>query len=481
MLQHRRITLGVSLFLIVAISLAFTFVSGRDAIALVETKRADLTVTVEEEGTLKPVSETVIRSPLERTTRITYLIDEGTFVSEGDLLVEFDTGDIEERVQRYRLNYESKRAAHAASQSRLVIVTSDVESDNRKAALEVEFAEMAFNKFVELERDQLEREAELDILIAEQSLRISKERLGFSERLAAGGFETKSTVNRDRLTVTSETARLEKAEGDQAITMTYDLGKRYQKLSSDLAEKRKRLMRIRREGESRLVQARARLNSAEATLEVSKLAMEDAEAQLNATKLYAPHEGMVVYGGSASRVSRDSMIEEGARVRYRQELITIPDTSAYKIAIKLHESVIADVAPGQDAVITFDALPDEQFRGKVGSVSVFPDSQSWWGDPNNKVYSAEVVLTERVDNVSPGASAKAEIIMHHLEDVITVPREAIQNIAGDQFCEVQSGLKSERRPVEIGIFNDSHVQIRSGLEPGEMIVAQRFDAAASVF
>jgi HlyD family secretion protein len=76
------------------------------------------------------------------------------------------------------------------------------------------------------------------------------------------------------------------------------------------------------------------------------------------------------------------MIEEGAQVRNRQELITLPDTSQMKVDIKVHESQINKVKKGQTAFIVLDLEPDKRYKGIVSKVAPLPDSASFFSDPN---------------------------------------------------------------------------------------------------
>ncbi len=451
----------------------FTKPGSGSEVTLLETERSNLVVSVEESGTLKPVTETTIRNGVHGTSRIIYLVPEGSMVEEGDLLVELDASGLEDHVERRLLSHERRQATHASAQSRLVIAKSDAESKVRKAQLKVDFARMDMEKFEKLERSHLVREAEMDVMLARESLKIAEERFQNSRKLTAAGFETESTLNRDRLAVTTDSVRLEKALGSEEVEKRFDLVKRYEKLSANLIETQKELMRTKRETEGRVIQAEEKLRSAEASMEVSALALEEARAQLSSAKIHAPHAGMVVYGGSGSRATRESMIEEGAMVRDRQELITIPDLSSMKIAVKIHETLASDVQPGQDALITLDSDPERIYRGEVSHVALFPDRQNFWSASKARVYSAEITITDPVVDINPGASGKAQIILHYLEDVVTVPIDAVTTIEGQQIIEVQSaGRKTETRPVEIGVFNERRVHVLSGLEPGEVVVVR---------
>lgn len=444
-----------------------------EGLTLREAQRSNLVVSIKESGTFEPVKETTIRNEVRGSSRIVFLIKEGSIVEKGDLLVELDAAEHEKRVQSRLLAFKGREAALAAAESRLVIAKSDAESAVNKAKLAVDFARMDFEKFEELEKSQMLRETELDVMLAEESLRISRERYENSKMLSEEGFETEATVNRDKLAVTSDAARLEKARSGEEMQVNFDMIKRYEELNSELIESQKELMRTQREAKGSIVKAEARLKSAEASLDLAKLSLEEAEEQLAATKIYAPHAGMVVYGGSASRVTRESMIEEGAEVRNRQELLTIPDTSAMKIRIKVHETVASDVQAGQEALVRLDSAQDRVLRGRVSQVALFPDRQSWWSGNQARVYSAEVTITDPVDDLQPGASGEAQIITHYLEDVITVPIDAVTTIEGRHIVEVNGpGRGTEVRSVELGVFNGRRVHVLSGLEEGETLVVR---------
>ena len=193
--------------------------------------------------------------------------------------------------------------------------------------------------------------------------------------------------------------------------------------------------------------------------------------QLTATELFAPQSGLVVYAISESRYSNESMVEEGATVRMRQELIKIPDTSRMKVIIKVHESQIGQVVEGQPAFIVLDSMPDDRFRGEVRKVALLPDSQSRWGNPNLKVYSTEIVITDKLpETVKPGVSARAEIVITQLPDALTVPIQCVTTLNGIQVCYVDKIGDPKPVPVEIGLYNNHSIEIISGLELGDLVL-----------
>ena len=63
--------------------------------AFYQVKRADMLISVVEEGALRALNETVVRSGLEGFNRIIQLAPEGSYVQKGELLVELDSSGLE--------------------------------------------------------------------------------------------------------------------------------------------------------------------------------------------------------------------------------------------------------------------------------------------------------------------------------------------------------------------------------------------------
>jgi RND family efflux transporter MFP subunit len=176
---------------------------------------------------------------------------------------------------------------------------------------------------------------------------------------------------------------------------------------------------------------------------------------------------MFYYGG-------EERIREGATVRERQAIITIPDMSRMSVKVKIHESYIKKIKKGQKARITVDAYPDKVLTGEVTKVGVLPDSQNRWMNPDMKVYLTTITLDSTQDWVKPGMSAKVEILVNKIENCVYVPVQAVSPDGEKQVCYV-AGLKTVRREVQIGDFNDEFIEVKNGLAEGERVLLRRPD------
>lgn len=457
----------------VALLIAIFFMSrgGDDIDSLNHTvERGDFVISIVEGGTLEAVNEVVVKNTIDGDSRIIWLIPEGTYVKKGDLLVEFDTGEAEKNVEEQRVKFEARQAALVKAENDLVITRSTAESDISEAKLAVEFATMDLEKFEDLERVHKVREAELKIDTAEEALKLAQQRYEWSVKLSEKGFETKTQVDRDKLDVSLKSKEFETAKSNHRMLETFDLKKEYAEFVSNKKEAIANLERVKKQVDSKVAQDEANVNSAKITLKLTEESLAKRLEQLKATKVKAPQDGLVIYAKPRSRWGDEPQIAEGSTIRNRASLISIPDVSSMKVSVKIHESMISQVKKGQKAYIVLDSLPDQRFNGEVTKVAILPDSNRSWSNPDLKVYSTEVTIAETIEGVKPGVSAKVEIVIEELSDVLTVPIQAVTTIDGEQVCFRNNGGDPEPIPVEVGKFNTKYIEIRSGLEVGDEVM-----------
>lgn len=436
-----------------------------------ETKRGDFLISIVEGGTLQAVNEVVIRSEVEGTARIIDIVPEGSYAKKGDLLVELDSSSSQDAVNLQQINVEKAQFALVQAEQQLDIQKSMVDSEVQAATLDVEFAESDRKKFAEGEAQQTQRNAQIEITNVLEKLKIAEERLQWSQELFKQGFETKGNLDADRLTVSTTKLSLEKSEKSLWMVETFDNPKKRRALESALQEAKEKLDRVKLQGERKLSQFTADVETQKKTLELSQAKLERDKKQLTATKIYAPQDGLVVYGSAESggHFSNESMIEEGAVVRNRQQLINLPDVSAFKLKVKIHESHINQVQVGQPAFVVLDSMPDQRFNGMVNKVAPLPDGQSRWGNPDLKVYATEILLNDKLPDVKPGVSARAEVVITNLANVLTVPIQAVTTRKGSQVVFLASAPEKPV-PVTVGMYNSKFIEITSGLKDGNQVL-----------
>lgn len=323
------------------------------------------------------------------------------------------------------------------------------------------------------EAQQRLRQLQDDALLYQSEVALAEENIEGSKRLAERQFITRSALEGEMMSLEKSRLALQTAQTALDIYRRYEFPKLAEETLSNYNEALQRMRRVKREARSRMAKVEALHRSAEHRYRLAEQKMAHLEFQLESCIIRAERPGLVAYGSPSDNRSRRTTydpIGEGATVRLRQAIITIPDMSRMSVAVGIHESHVKRVSIGQRARIIADAEPDRVLEGRVAELAVLPDSSNFRHNPNMKVYPARVNIEGTHEFLKPGMNARVEIIVNELEDVLYVPVQAINVRDGTYFCFVRNGSRGERRRVEVGEFNDQFIEIRSGLAEGEEVL-----------
>ena len=445
--------------------------------AYYEVKRGDFTVSVVEGGTLATVKEVSIRSEVEGTARIISIVAEGSYAKKGDLLVELDSAQATDQVNQQQINYEKAKFAVEQAEAQVEIAKSATNSDYIAAELKVKFARIDQDRYLQGQKAVDLIESSNKLVQAQALFLVNSNTYKYSTNLAAKGYETKAKVDGDWLTLLNNQNSVIVASNGISMLKNFDVLKLEEKYASDLMQARQELDRVVSQNKRKMAQYVADLESQRNTLALNESKLARDKKNLAATKIYAPQDGLVVYQVSENRFSSESLIEGGAVVRNRQELIKLPDLSRMKVTVKIHESHVNMIRPGLPAFVVLDSAPDVRYAGVVEKVAPLPDTQARWGNPNLKVYNTDIYITDPLNDAKPGVSAKAEIIVTNIANTLSVPIQAITTYKGKQVAYFVNGSKPDPRPVEAGLFNTKFIEIVSGMKEGDrVLLSPPFDA-----
>ncbi len=310
-----------------------------------------------------------------------------------------------------------------------------------------------------------------DISLSQSRLERASDKLEWTRKLREKEYVAQTELRADELEVLSLEAQLEKSQISLELFRLYEFPKEGRKLLADFFEAIRELERTKARARSRLAQEQAKLKNREATHELQRTNLEKLEKQLTACTIRATVPGQVVYGSSLLDrwERRNNPIKDGADVRERQVIISIPDTTQMMVDIKINENWISQVEQGMPARITASALPDKTFTGKVMKKAPIADPENWFS-PDLKVYSTEVSIAENDPEIRTGMSADAEIIINQLKDVIYVPIQSVITVEDRKICYVSTDKGLQSREVEVGAFNTDFVEIKSGLDVGDKVL-----------
>jgi multidrug efflux pump subunit AcrA (membrane-fusion protein) len=153
-----------------------------------------------------------------------------------------------------------------------------------------------------------------------------------------------------------------------------------------------------------------------------------------------------------------------------------------QVKLNIHESLIKKIKVGQKAEIRIESFPGVVFQGTVTSVSQLADSTRPWMNGGAKQYPTVVNLDDlKSQEIKPGMTAEAKVLVGVLENVLVVPVQAISEHKGNFFAFVLRGGRIKSEKVKIGENNETHVQILDGLVEGDRVALDARLRAAAEF
>ena len=201
----------------------------------------------------------------------------------------------------------------------------------------------------------------------------------------------------------------------------------------------------------------------QADMDQAKAALAQTTAQLDLAKhnlalatITAPFAGIV------SAVNAN--VGESVSTTGASSVVSLVDPNALRLDVPVAEEDVARVQVGQNATITFDALPGQTYTGKV--VAIAPDAAIQSGVAT---YTVSISL-DKTQGVKPGLTGKASIVYAQHDHALLVPNEAVRSTASGHVVDVIAGSKIAARPVTTGINDDQFTEIVSGLQVGERVV-----------
>lgn len=159
----------------------------------------------------------------------------------------------------------------------------------------------------------------------------------------------------------------------------------------------------------------------------------------------------------------------GVNITPATAVFTIADPGKMKFVANVDEADIGKVKVGQKTKLILDAYPDQEIEGEVIKVAFAAVATKGGGT----AYPIEIYLPENKDRqFKVGMNGDLEVIISGVEEVFTIPSEAIAEKEGQKFVRVIEGRQIKERPVEIGLATDTETQITQGLEEGEIVIVR---------
>jgi HlyD family secretion protein len=249
------------------------------------------------------------------------------------------------------------------------------------------------------------------------------------------------------------------------------------------------------DGETNLEVAQATLESSAHGVSQAEAAVAEAADRLSKTVFTAPMSGRV----TRLNVEEGETVIIGTMNNPGSLVLTISDLAVMEAVMRVDETDVPRISPGDSASIRIDAFPDRTFTGRVteiGNSAVTPPSEQSTGQQAAIDFEVVLTLDDTDAPLRPDLSATADVVVATREDVLSVPIIALTVRGGDGTGEDETRssegtdagasdvegvfVVSQRQvrftPVEVGITGREHFEVLSGVEVGDTIVAGPYQA-----
>ena len=431
-------------------------------------RRGPLVVSLQSAGQIKAKQVTEIKCMVHGDTKITWIAEEGTVVKSGDKVVELESQDVQEETVRQRIQVSQAKAIYEQAKQNLENQKSENYSDIIIAENKAKMADIDLQKYKNGDYQQKIWEADADIKLAEAELERARDRLDGTKKLLEKGYVNRGELQADTLAYTKCEIELDKSKNARTLLEKYEYLREISRLETEKQAAGEELKRTRISAQSSLANQQVSMDSAKAKLDLEEFQLTELEDQLKNAIIYAPQDGMVVY--AQYEYDESQRIRAGGQIHYRQKIIDLPDFSRWKVEARVHESMIQQIQAGQRVAISIDAFQGIDLGGTVERISVLPDSSGRWYAPDTKEYLVDVDVTTTTVPLKPGMSARSEILIDSLKDVLYVPIQAINTIDGKATVYMRSETGPRPQLVVVGQSNDRFAEIKTGLRDGDQVM-----------
>jgi HlyD family secretion protein len=232
----------------------------------------------------------------------------------------------------------------------------------------------------------------------------------------------------------------------------------------------------------------ADIHSAQADIQIAQASSASSQANLNEASIVAPVDAVVV--SCPLELGQDSDTNS---------IITItPVGDKLEVDALIDQSDITQCKVGQKVDVTLDAYPNHSISGTVNSVALQGSTTS-----NVTTYTVTAMVDQNSDLLRAGMNANVNIIVSQVDNVLTVPSQAIKtsdnqtgvsvpmsysvtaeqaninSLTSPQANKTNSSSSGKAGnalanarfiPVETGLNDGTNVEIKSGLKEGQEVI-----------
>ncbi len=198
----------------------------------------------------------------------------------------------------------------------------------------------------------------------------------------------------------------------------------------------------------------AEVRAAEANVAQAEAQRAAARARRNNATLTSPVQALVL--------RRD--VEPGDSVSPGRILLVLGRVGATRLSVEPDEKNLAFIQPGQPAVASVEAFPDQRFEARVESVAPAVN-------PERGTVEVKLQVPQPPPYLRADMTVSVEIEVATRKDAVVIPLEAVQDASTPRpwVLRARDG-RAERIPVRLGLGGQGQVEVVEGLSDGDQVL-----------
>jgi HlyD family secretion protein len=398
--------------------------------------------------------------------KIQWLAPEGALVRPGDRLIEFDPAPFQKDLEAFQgrareLEAEADQARLAVEALRLRTLGALREAEDAEAASEHDLA-----AFINSGAPLLASESAHDVEQKRRQLQEAEEKLQGLEPFVERGFISQEEYRAAQVRREQASADLDLAMARHAALVHQTNPDLVQKKMQEARSGKEQLGLARQRARAEQAGAEAALRLATVRLDQARHQVEDARAKIAACVVTAKNPGLTVHSELYDKAGDRRKVRVGDSVWGGTTLVTLPDLSRMLVEGKVSESEIQHLAAGQAVRVRLDAFPELSIAGDLRSIGSVGSAER----NESRAFPVTVALSQSDPRFRPGMIARCTVEGRAVESALLLPVDAIRSDARGPYVVVRSAFgRRARRPVVLGTSTSQVVEVRSGLEEGQVV------------
>jgi RND family efflux transporter MFP subunit len=214
------------------------------------------------------------------------------------------------------------------------------------------------------------------------------------------------------------------------------------------------------ESQAQVASAQAELSAAQQQLQMAEANQRQYAALSDYSRIVAPFAGVVTarYADTGALVAAGTSSSTQA-----MPVVRLAQISKLRLVLPIPESLAGQIHLGDPVKVHVQAL-NQDIEGKV---SRFADSL----DLQTRTMQTEIDFENRDGRLIPGMYAETRLSLREKKNALTVPLEAVTR-SGDDATVLAANAQNilEERHVKLGLEDNSHVEVLSGLSDQDRVV-----------